>query len=160
MNNNHTGARPSSLATLRQSEIQRDGSPGFIESILPEQKLDGMLGAQTHSSGFFNNLRPSMEFSQKERLENLAARENTFIDNPYQSSMINPNFTRDALNIEALSRHSATGRRSQTPMHVTTEGAGEAVTETDQTGAFSRAKKIAEPEISEVDLQVVDSQIS
>lgn len=34
-----------------------------------------------------------------ERLASLAARENTVIDNPYQSSLINANWTRDSVHI-------------------------------------------------------------
>lgn len=44
----------------------------------------------------------SAAYEQQLRLDSLAARENTVIDNPYQSSHIKNNWTRDSINIQKM----------------------------------------------------------
>jgi len=55
---------------------------------------------------------PQMLQSTDERLASLAARDNTVIDNPYQSSHINQNWTRDSLQIHALENHAGSHKSS------------------------------------------------
>jgi hypothetical protein len=55
-----------------------------------------------HRDVDYHNSTPGYEQEQKERLNSLAARENTVIDNPYQSSHINNNWTRNSMKIQAL----------------------------------------------------------
>ena len=80
--------------------------------------------------------------------------------------MINPNFTRGELNIEALNKQSAaslhTGgvkaeRRSKTPLHQITQES-ETLKGTLDSATAGDGRRIVQPEISEVDLEV-DCQI-
>jgi len=52
------------------------------------------------------------EVVTNERLSRLAMRNNTYIDNPYQSSHIKHGWTRDSLAIQALENHSSLVKKS------------------------------------------------
>ena len=54
---------------------------------------------------FYDHQNPYL--SQEDRLNKIAQRENTVIDNPYQQSLITHNWTRQELNIPALRDHTA-----------------------------------------------------
>ena len=54
------------------------------------------------------NAAAKSHWSKEEYLQSLALRENTVIDNPYQQSQINQNWTRDQMQIQALDQHRGT----------------------------------------------------
>ena len=54
---------------------------------------------------FYDHQHPYL--SQSERLNKIAQRENTVIDNPYQQSYITHNWNRQQLDIPALRDHNA-----------------------------------------------------